>query len=115
MVRGTTLPINTGASANAMAQEIFGNGVSVVSASYQGSSYSSGIWSNGDSVSGFVTPGDTGVILSTGQATDFTNNRGQSNQSGSTSTNTGGANNNADFKAVPAFIESKGIHSGLFF
>ena len=100
MVNGTTLPINTNASANAMAQEIFGNGVTVVSASYQGSNYSSGIWSNGDSVSGFVTPGDSGVILSTGRATDFNNNRGQANQSTSTTTNTGGANNNADFNAL---------------
>ena len=100
MVNATTLPINTGASANAMAQEIFGNGVTVVSASYQGSGYSSGIWSNGNSVSPYVLPSNTGVILSTGRATDFTNNRGQANQSSSTSTNSGGANNDPLFNAL---------------
>jgi len=100
MVNATTLPINTGANATQMAQEIFGDGVTVVGASYTGDNRSSGIYTNGDTVSGGVTPSDSGVILSTGRATRFTNNSGQSNQSNSTSTNTKGVNNDPDFNAL---------------
>ncbi len=100
MVAASELPVNTGASATQMAQTIFGDGATVVSASYSGSNYSSGTYSNGDSVAPGVTPGDTGVILSTGRARDITNSSGSSNQSNNTSTNTGGQNNNADFNAA---------------
>jgi len=100
MVTASELPINTGASATQMAQEIFGNGVTVVSASYTGDNRSSGIYSNGDSVSPGATPGDSGVILSTGKAQDFTNSSGEANQHTNTSTNTHGVNNDADFNAL---------------
>ena len=100
MVAASELPINTGASALQMAETIFGDGVTVVSASYTGDNRSSGVYSHGDSVSPGVTPGDTGIILSTGRVRDFTNSNGQSNQSNSTSTNTRGPNNNADFNAA---------------
>ena len=94
------LPINTSATATQMAQEIFGDGVTVVSASYSGDNRSSGIYSNGDAVSPGATPADRGVILSTGRAQDFTNSLGQENQNTNTSTNTTGQNNNADFNAA---------------
>lgn len=97
MVQASELPIDTSASATQMAQTIFGDGVTVVSASYTGDSRSSGTYSNGDSVSPGVTPGDTGIILSTGYAQDFTNSWWSSNHSNSTSTNTRGVNNNSDF------------------
>ncbi|MCG6901367.1 MAG: choice-of-anchor L domain-containing protein [Rhodobacter sp.] len=100
MVDATRLPVNTGASATQMAQEIFGNGVTVVGASYTGDARSSGIYSNGDSVSPGVTPSDSGVILSTGRATRFTNSFGQANQSSNTSTNSGGPNNDPGFNAL---------------
>ncbi|AKS44642.1 Hint domain-containing protein [Octadecabacter temperatus] len=100
MVAGVELTYNTSATAMQMANSIFGNGVTVTGASYSGSSYSSAIYSNGDAVAGNVTPGDTGVILSTGQASRFTGSSSQSNTSTNTSTNTGGANNDADFNAV---------------
>lgn len=100
MVTATELPINTGASATQMANAIFGDGVTVVSASYSGDNRSSGIYSNGDAVSPTGTPGDTGVILSTGKAKDFTNSSGQANQNTGTSTNTSGVNNDADFNAI---------------
>ena len=100
MVAASELPITTSASATAMAQEIMGDGVTVVSASYTGDNRSSGIYSDGNATSPGVTPGDTGVILSTGRARDFTNSSGQSNQSTNTSTNTSGQNNNADFNAA---------------
>ena len=100
MVAASELPVDTSATATQMAQEIFGDGVTVVSASYTGDAQSSGIYTNGDSVAPGVTPSDSGVILSTGYAQDITNSSGQANQSGSTSSNTGGINNNADFNAL---------------
>ena len=100
MVAASELAIDTGANATAMAQEIFGDGVTVVSASYSGDNGSSGIYSGGETTSPGVTPGDTGVIFSTGRVTDFTNSSGQANQSNGTSTNTSGVNNNAQFNAA---------------
>jgi len=100
MVAASELSINEGANATQMAQEIFGDGVTVVSASYSGDSRSSGIYSGGDTTSPGVTPGDTGVIFSTGRVRDFTNSTGQSNHNTNTSTNTSGVNNNADFNAA---------------
>ncbi|MCF2871672.1 Hint domain-containing protein [Octadecabacter sp. G9-8] len=100
MVAGNELTYNTNASAIQMANTIFGDGVSVTGATYSGSGYSSGIYSNGDAIAGNVTPSDTGVILSTGSATRFTNNSNQSNLSTQTSVNSGGANNDSDFNAI---------------
>lgn len=100
MVAAAELNYNTNASATQMAQEIFGDGVTVVSASYSGDRDSSAIYSNGDSLAPGATPGDTGVILSTGDADDFTNSSGSSNQNTNTSTNTSGVNNNSDFNAA---------------
>jgi hypothetical protein len=94
------LNINTGASALQMANAIFGDGVTVNSATYSGSGYSSGIYSNGNTISPGVVPADSGVILSTGRATDFTRASGAFNQSPSTSTDSAGQNNNALFNAV---------------
>ncbi|NRB04565.1 MAG: Hint domain-containing protein, partial [Rhodobacteraceae bacterium] len=58
--------------------------------------------SNGDTISPDATPGDTGVIFSTGNAEDFTNNNGttNTNTSGSTTTDTSGTNGDADFNAL---------------
>ncbi|MBR9841804.1 MAG: Hint domain-containing protein [Rhodobacteraceae bacterium] len=122
------LTYDTGASAEEMAGEIFGDGVTVVSASYSGAGGSSAIYSNGDAVSAEATPGDTGVILSTGNATDFTNSGGggwwggtstNTNQSTGRSTNTSGENNNADFNAIvgnntydAAYLEVEFIPTG---
>ncbi|GKY86253.1 Hint domain-containing protein [Sinisalibacter aestuarii] len=111
MVAASELPITTSASAMQMARTIFGEGTTVVSASYSGDNRSSGIYSNGDSVSPYVTPSDTGVMLSTGHLADFTNpasssgwgwwsQQAEANQSGDTSTNTSGVNNDSDFNAL---------------
>lgn len=103
MVAASELPIETvreGTSALDMAQTIFGNGVTVTGATYYGDIDSAGTYSNGDAETPGVTPGDTGVILSTGNAQDFTNSRGQSNQSTSTSTNTSGTDNFSQYNAV---------------
>ncbi len=100
MATGSELSINQFASALQMANAIFGNGVSVVSASYSGSYYSSGTYTGGNTTSPGVVPGNTGVILSTGNTADFTQSSGDPNRSTSTSTNTGGQDNNADFNAI---------------
>ncbi|SPH20925.1 hypothetical protein ASD8599_01666 [Ascidiaceihabitans donghaensis] len=102
MATATELPINTSATADDMATEIFGNGVTVNSAAYTGDPNSSGTYSNGDAVSAEATPGDTGVILSTGNVADFTNSDGttNTNQNAGTSTNTAGVDNDADFNSI---------------
>lgn len=100
MVAASELPMNTSASATQMAQTIFGDGVTVVSASYTGDYRSSATYWDGDSVTPGVTPGDTGIILSTGRADDFTNSWGSSNHSNSTSNNSSGPNNNSWFNSA---------------
>ena len=119
MVAASELPIDTTATATQMAENIFGNGVQVTGATFYGDNDSSGIYTNGDTVSPGVTPGDTGVILSTGDAEDFTNSGGngngngngnngngngnggqQANQSTNTSTNTSGINNFGQFNSA---------------
>ncbi len=100
MVAASELPINSSASALDMANTIFGDGVTVVGASFTGSGIASGIYTNGDAISPNVTPGDTGVILSTGRATDFTNSSGDANQDNNTTTNNSGVNNNAAFDSI---------------
>ncbi len=119
MVAASELPVDTSATALDMAEAIFGDGVTVVSASYTGDNLSSGIYTDGDTVAPGVTPSDTGVILSTGNATDITNSSGQANQSSSTTTNTSGVNNDADFNALAgirtydaAFLEVDFIPDG---
>ena len=99
------LPINTSATALQMANNIFGAGITVNSAGYTGDARSSGIYTNGDTVSPELTPGDTGVILSTGLATGVTNtsqwwNPNNTNQQADRSTDTSGPNNDADFNAL---------------
>lgn len=97
---GAELGYNTSASAMAMANAIFGAGVTVTSASYTGDNRSSAIYSNGDALSPDATPGDTGVILSTGRADRLTQSNGDPNRSTNTSTNTSGPNNDSDFNAA---------------
>lgn len=101
MVAASELPIQTNASATEMAQEMFGEGVTVVSASYSGDNRSSGIFTDGDAVAPGVTPADSGVLLSTGKLRDFTNSKGEANQDTNTSSNMrNGIDNDADFNAL---------------
>ena len=100
MATGAELGYNRNASAIQMAQEIFGDGVTVTGASYSGDNRSSAIYSNGDALSPDATPSDTGVILSTGRADRFTQSNGDPNRSGSTSTNTSGVDNDSDFNSA---------------
>lgn len=100
MATGAELTYTTNASALAMAEAIFGSGVSVVNASYTGDSRASAIYSNGDALAPNTTPGDTGVILSTGQANRFTQSSGDPNRSTQTTSTNNGPNNNSDFNTA---------------
>lgn len=97
MVAASELNIDTGASAIDMAEEIFGDGVQVVNATYTGDNRSSGIFSDGDTTSPGVTPSDTGVMFSTGRLSGFTNGSGDANQDSNQSTGSRGENGNDDF------------------
>lgn len=101
MVAGVELPIDRNATAVQMADTIFGDGVTVVSASYTGDNDSSGIYTNGDSITPGVTPADTGVMFSTGDLRGFTNNNAsQSNEETGNTSGSSGPNNVADFNAA---------------
>lgn len=99
MATGAELTYQTNASAVAMANAIFGSGVTVNGASYSGPTASSAIYSNGQLSPG-VVPSSTGVILSTGNVVDFTQSSGDPNRNAGTSTNTSGADNNAQFNTI---------------
>lgn len=91
------LKYDTGASATEMAETIMGDGVTVVGASYSGDPKSSGTYAKGDARSPEATPGDSGVILSTGNVKDFTQSGSDPNLSNMTSTDTRGIDNDAGF------------------
>ncbi|KIC29648.1 Hint domain-containing protein [Leisingera sp. ANG-M6] len=102
MATATELNIDSTATAIQMAEEIFGDGVTVTSASYSGDNLSSGIYTGADTTTPGVAPADSGVILSTGYVRDFTNSDGSTNtnQNTNTTTNTSGVNGDADFDSL---------------
>lgn len=83
------LPVDTNVTAEEMANEMFGDGIQLVSASYTGNAAASGVYSDGDASAPGITPSDTGVILSTGNAASITNSSGEANVSSWTTTNHG--------------------------
>lgn len=85
MPTASELPINNSASASQMAEAMFGSGIKIIDANYTGHYKSSGIYSDGDTVAPDATPSDSGVILSTGYARDFTNPSGDVNDESDTS------------------------------
>jgi hypothetical protein len=99
MPTASELPIDIGASAEEMAIEMFGSGITIVSASYTGNANASGTYSDGNATAPGVTPSDTGVILSTGNASSITNSSGDANVSTGTSTNHG-ASGDADLAEI---------------
>jgi Ca2+-binding RTX toxin-like protein len=94
------LPIATHQTALALAETMFGEGVSVLQATYTGDPRAAGIYADGDTVSPGVAPSAGGVILSTGLATRFTNATGAANQSGSLSGQVAGVNGDAGMNAI---------------
>jgi len=81
MVQASELQIDTSATAMQMAEAMFGSGISIVSASYTGAPTASGIYTGAEKTMPGVAPSDSGVILSTGNATDITNAEGDPNVS----------------------------------
>ncbi len=100
MVDAVKLPVTTGVDATQMAEAMFGESIEIISATYSGDPQSGGIYSNALELAPGVAPSDTGVILSTGRASDFTNASGQANQSTQRTTNTSGANGDPDLNSV---------------
>ena len=108
MVDAARLPVDINATADQMAQEMFGDSMQIVSATYTGDVNSSGIYSNGDSVSPGATPSDTGVIFSTGATQFYTNTAGEddegnafeANQRENTSFNSQGVDNDAGMNEI---------------
>jgi len=89
MTTAQELAIDTTASAMDMAEAMFGNGITIVSATFTGAAGASGIYTGADTTSPGLAPADSGVIFSTGNATDVTNSSGDANISSSTTTNHG--------------------------
>ncbi|KPP88550.1 MAG: putative Ca2+-binding protein [Rhodobacteraceae bacterium HLUCCO07] len=101
MATASQLSIDTGASADDLFNEIFGEGVTLVSSSLAGDAVQSGIFTGALETLDGISPSDSGVILSTGNATDFTQESGDPNVSAGTSTDTaGGIDGDADMNAV---------------
>ncbi|SDL62064.1 Hint domain-containing protein [Paracoccus chinensis] len=102
MVQATKLPVDTSADATQLAQTMFGEGVTLVSATYTGDPLSKGIYTDGNAVSPGVVPSDSGIILSTGHADSFTNATGSSNanQITNTGSNTSGPNGNTTLNGI---------------
>ncbi|MEM1237204.1 MAG: Hint domain-containing protein [Pseudomonadota bacterium] len=100
MVQATELDYTTNASDLLMAQTIFGAGATVVGASYTGWSQSSAIYDDPTGSGDNFLPNSSGVILSTGRASDFTNSTGDANQSNFTGTDSPGTGTVQDFNDV---------------
>lgn len=98
------LTINTSASALDLANAIFGSGITVTGATFQGAiGVQSGIYSGATTTLAGITNIDGGVILSTGNVQDFTNSSGTTNTNvnANTSTNvTGGIDGDAQLNAI---------------
>lgn len=93
MATASKLAVDSSATALDMASTMFGSGIKIVSAEMHGATAASGTYSGGDEAASELTPADTGVILSTGKASDVTNSKGDVNSSSGTSTNHGLAGN----------------------
>jgi hypothetical protein len=100
MATASELPIQTGVSALELAEAMFGPSIQIVNATYLGDPLSAGIYSGGDGIAPDVTPADTGVILSTGHVSNFTNATGDPNTSASTSTDTAGVDGDSDLNTL---------------
>lgn len=113
MATGAELTYTTGISAMSAANTIFGAGTTVTGASWSqsggllggllgngnGVGTSAALYSNGQLSPG-VLPGNEGLILSTGNARDFTQSSGDPNRVAGTSTDSNGVNNNSQFNAI---------------
>ncbi|MGH1576522.1 Hint domain-containing protein [Planktotalea sp.] len=97
------LNIDNTADATTLMQTIFGSGVTITAgtATVSGTALQSATYSGGIATLGDIAPADTGIILSTGDAAEFTNDSGtiDTNTAAGTGTNQGGAGD-ADLNLV---------------
>jgi len=100
MVAATKLSVTSNPGAMNMANAMFGDSIKIVSASYTGDPASAGLYKGANVATPGVAPSDSGVILSTGRAADFTNATGSSNQASNKMTDTKGVDNDADLNKV---------------
>lgn len=100
MVDAAKLPVETDVGAMRLAEAMFGASIQIVDATYWGDPLSAGIYSDGLNISPGVVPSDTGVILSTGKAADFTNTSGEPNQSASWSSDMSGIDGDPDMDSI---------------
>ncbi|WP_103258628.1 choice-of-anchor L domain-containing protein [Tabrizicola aquatica] len=100
MTEASELPIQTGVSAMQLAEAMFGTGIQILNATYNGDPLSAGIYTQGDTIAPAVTPADSGVILSTGRAADFTNASGDVNISAGTTTDTAGVDGDSSMNEL---------------
>ncbi len=100
MTEASELSVTTNVSALKMADAMFGDGIQIVSASYSGDPSSGGLYSGADITTPGIAPSDSGVILSTGKASDFTNSTGSTNLSSSTTTDTTGLDGLAEMNVI---------------
>ncbi|WP_205957835.1 Hint domain-containing protein [Paracoccus salipaludis] len=103
MVQATKLPVDTSVNATQLAENMFGEGVELVSATYSGDPESKGIYTSGEAVSPGVVPSDSGIILSSGRASDFTHDTGSgdANQGGGFGSDAaGGVDGNSELNAA---------------
>ena len=102
MATANELTIDTNATAMDMAETMFGDGIEIVSASFSGDPNASGVYSGADSTIPGVTGSDSGVILSTGNASDFTNDSGttDTNTAAGTGTDNAGVDDDAAMNSV---------------
>lgn len=94
------LPVTSNVTALQLADTMFGDGVTIVAAKFTGDPLAVGIYSNGLAVAPDVVPSDSGVILSTGRAAQFTNATGAANKVDDRSTDTSGQENVAAMNAI---------------
>lgn len=100
MVNATKLPVTTNVDAMKLAETMFGSSIKIVSADYAGDPSSAGIYTDGLATSPGVVPSDTGVILSTGRSSSFTNATGEANQTASKSFDSKGVDGDADLNKI---------------
>ena len=101
----TELQINTAVTADDLFNTIFGDGVTLVAntATLQGAVGAAGIYTGATTTIAGISPTDSGVILSTGLVSNFTNDSGTTNTNVNTNTGTnttGGVNGDPQLNAV---------------
>lgn len=110
MATATELNVTQTSDASLIADTIFGDGVTVVSATLTGNAVQSGIYSGADMTTSGTAPSDGGVIFSTGNVADYTNSSGTTDTNTAANTGTGlGGTGDADLTALGGFATEDAV------